>query len=139
MQRGARSAAGADAGADFKTSPVARHYGIMAARHGFEMSPPTRPDLRRRGPRAHGGTARPRPQLAAVGAKNHRHSVNNPYARFQDPYGRRDLAAKAIHTPLTKLQCSPTPDGAAAAVVVSERFVEERGLGRRPSRSSPRR
>ncbi|HYF28136.1 MAG TPA: hypothetical protein VD931_20495 [Baekduia sp.] len=34
-----------------------------------------------------------------------------------------------IHAPLTKLQCSPTSDGAAAVVVASERFVEEHGLG----------
>ena len=33
-----------------------------------------------------------------------------------------------IHEPLTKLQCSPTSDGAAAAVVASERFVEEHDL-----------
>ena len=33
-----------------------------------------------------------------------------------------------IHEPLTKLQCSPTSDGAAAALVASERFVEEHGL-----------
>jgi acetyl-CoA acetyltransferase len=33
-----------------------------------------------------------------------------------------------IHDPLTKLQCSPTSDGAAAAIVASERFVRENGL-----------
>ncbi|WP_353942262.1 lipid-transfer protein [Streptomyces sp. HUAS MG91] len=128
MQRGALGG-GADGG-DFKTSPVARHYGIMAARHGFEMSPPTAQifgDAAREHMEKHGTTPA---QLAAVGAKNHRHSVNNPYAQFQDAYTVDEiLAAKTIHTPLTKLQCSPTSDGAAAAVVVSERFVEERGLG----------
>src|SRR5256714_10204312 len=36
-----------------------------------------------------------------------------------------------IHSPLTKLQCSPTSDGAACAIVASERFVEEHGLGDR--------
>ncbi|MFI7007168.1 lipid-transfer protein [Streptomyces sp. NPDC050145] len=128
MQRGALGG-GADGG-DFKTSPVARHYGIMAARHGFEMSPPTAQifgDAAREHMEKYGTTAA---QLAAVGAKNHRHSVNNPYAQFQDAYTVDEvLAAKTIHQPLTKLQCSPTSDGAAAAVVVSERFVEERGLG----------
>ncbi|MET8470995.1 lipid-transfer protein [Streptomyces sp. NPDC006422] len=130
MQRGALGG-GADGG-DFKTSPVARHYGIMAARHGFEMSPPTAQifgDAAREHMEKYGTTEA---QLAAVGAKNHRHSVNNPYAQFQDPYTVDEiLAAKTIHMPLTKLQCSPTSDGAAAAVVVSERFVEERGLGDR--------
>lgn len=67
-------------------------------------------------------------QLAAVGAKNHRHSAHNPYARFRDVYGVDEiLASRVVHRPLTKLQCSPTSDGAAAAVVVSERFAEERG------------
>jgi acetyl-CoA acyltransferase len=33
-----------------------------------------------------------------------------------------------VHRPLTRLQCSPTSDGAAAAVVVSERFAEQRSL-----------
>ncbi|WP_428955010.1 lipid-transfer protein [Streptomyces sp. cg35] len=128
MQRGALGG-GADGG-DFKTSPVARHYGIMAARHGFEMSPPTAQifgDAAREHMEWHGTTAA---QLAAVAAKNHRHSANNPYAQFQDVYTVDEiLAAKTIHLPLTKLQCSPTSDGAAAAVVVSERFVEERDLG----------
>jgi sterol carrier protein 2 len=31
-----------------------------------------------------------------------------------------------IHFPLTKLQCSPTSDGAGAAVIVSERFLNSR-------------
>lgn len=31
-----------------------------------------------------------------------------------------------IHFPLTKLQCSPTSDGAAAAVIVSQRFLDAR-------------
>ncbi|MGW4388448.1 lipid-transfer protein [Streptomyces sp. NPDC004685] len=128
MQRGALGG-GADGG-DFKTSPVARHYGIMAAKHGFEMSPPTAQifgDAAREHMEKYGTTEA---QLAAVGAKSHRHSVNNPYAQFQDPYTVDEiLAAKTIHAPLTKLQCSPTSDGAAAAVVVSERFVELHDLG----------
>lgn len=102
----------------------------MAAKHGFEMSPPTAQifgDAAREHMEKYGTTEA---QLAAVGAKNHRHSVNNPYAQFQDPYTVDEiLAAKTIHAPLTKLQCSPTSDGAAAAVVVSERFVELHDLG----------
>ncbi|MFK0021584.1 lipid-transfer protein [Streptomyces sp. NPDC090798] len=123
MKRGALGG-GADGG-DFSTSPVARHYGVMAARHGFEMSPPTAQifgDAAREHMEKYGTTEA---QLAAVGAKNHRHSANNPYAQFQDVYGVDEiLAARVVHRPLTKLQCSPTSDGAAAAVVVSERFVE---------------
>jgi acetyl-CoA acetyltransferase len=66
---------------------------------------------------------------AWIGWKNHKHSVNNPYAQFQDEYSLEDIkAAKMIHEPLTKLQCSPTSDGAAAVVVASERYVDEHDL-----------
>jgi len=69
---------------------------------------------------------------AWIGWKNHKHSTNNPYAQFQDEYSLDEIkAAKMIHEPLTKLQCSPTSDGSAAAIVASERFVEEHGLGER--------
>ncbi|MFE3520100.1 lipid-transfer protein [Streptomyces sp. NPDC059161] len=131
MKRGALGG-GSEGGSDgdtFATSPVARHYGIMAARHGFEMSPPTAQifgSAAREHMERYGTTAA---QLAAVGAKNHRHSANNPNAQFQDAYSVEEvLAAKTIHRPLTKLQCSPTSDGAAAAVVVSERFADQHGL-----------
>src|SRR6201990_1371467 len=33
-----------------------------------------------------------------------------------------------IHDPLTKLRCSPTSDGAACAIVASERYVDSHGL-----------
>ncbi|MEU7735221.1 lipid-transfer protein [Streptomyces griseus] len=131
MSRGSLGAGAGGAG-DFATSPVARHYGIMAAAHGFEASPPTAQifgNAAREHMERYGTTPE---QLAAVGAKNHRHSVHNPYAQFQDPYTVEEiLAARTVHRPLTKLQCSPTSDGAAAAVVVSERFVERHGLGER--------
>ena len=66
---------------------------------------------------------------AWIGWKNHKHSVNNPYAQFQDEYSLEDIkAAKMIHDPLTKLQCSPTSDGSACAIVASERYVDEHGL-----------
>ncbi|HEX6153133.1 MAG TPA: lipid-transfer protein, partial [Solirubrobacterales bacterium] len=35
---------------------------------------------------------------------------------------------KMIHDPLTKLQCSPTSDGSACAIVASERYVDQHGL-----------
>nr|WP_030121929.1 beta-ketoacyl synthase N-terminal-like domain-containing protein [Streptomyces californicus] len=131
MTRGALGG-GTGGGGDLAGSPVARHYGIMAAAHGFEASPPTAQifgNAAREHMERYGTTPA---QLAAVGAKNHRHSVNNPYAQFQDPYTVEEvLASRTVHRPLTKLQCSPTSDGAAAAVVVSERFADLHGLGDR--------
>ncbi|GAA3121765.1 lipid-transfer protein [Streptomyces rameus] len=127
MKKGALGG-GADGG-DFAASPVARHYGIMAARHGFATAPPTA-QIFAAAAREHMekyGTTEA--QLAAVAAKNHRHSAHNPNAQFRDVYDVQDiLAARVVHHPLTKLQCSPTSDGAAAAVVVSERFARRRSL-----------
>jgi acetyl-CoA acyltransferase len=69
---------------------------------------------------------------AWIGWKNHKHSVNNPNAQFQDEYTIDEIkAAKMIHEPLTKLQCSPTSDGSGAAVIASERFVDEHDLWER--------
>jgi acetyl-CoA acyltransferase len=117
---------------DFNASPLARHYTLMAELHGFEPSPPTAQifgDAAREHMDRYGTTAE---QLAMVAAKNHRHSVHNPNAQFQDEYSVQEiLDAKEIHRPLTKLQCSPTSDGSAAAVVVSERFVDEHDLAGR--------
>ncbi|WP_319449805.1 MULTISPECIES: thiolase C-terminal domain-containing protein [unclassified Mycobacterium] len=67
--------------------------------------------------------------FAWIGWKNHKHSVNNPRSQFQDEYTLEQIAqARMIWNPLTKLQCSPTSDGAASAIVASERFVEEHDL-----------
>ncbi|QDY76536.1 thiolase C-terminal domain-containing protein [Streptomyces qinzhouensis] len=118
---------GAGAGDDFAASPVARHYGVMAAGHGFGAAPPTAQifgNAAREHMERYGTTEA---QLAAVAAKNHRHSAHNPRAQFRDVYTVEEiLAARSIHRPLTKLQCSPTSDGAAAVVVGSERFLRQR-------------
>lgn len=67
-----------------------------------------------------------REQLAAVAAKNHHHSVDNPFAQFRDDVTLDDvLADRVVADPLTRLQCSPTSDGAAAIVVCSEGFAAD--------------
>ncbi len=69
--------------------------------------------------------------FAKIGYKNHKHSVNNPYAQFQDEYTLDDiLASRMISDPLTKLQCSPTSDGSGAAIVVSEDVRRQARAGR---------
>jgi acetyl-CoA acetyltransferase len=73
-----------------------------------------------------------REQLAGVAVKNHSHSMGNPYAQFQEAYTLEEvLADKPVHGPLTRSQCSPMSDGAAAAIIVSERFVSERFVSER--------
>ncbi|HEY7053153.1 MAG TPA: lipid-transfer protein [Mycobacterium sp.] len=67
--------------------------------------------------------------FAKIGYKNHKHSVNNPFAQFQESYTMDDiLASRMIYDPLTKLQCSPTSDGSGAAILASEAFVDQHDL-----------
>jgi len=71
-------------------------------------------------------------QFAKIGYKNHKHSVNNPYAQFQDEYTLEQIQqSRMVYDPLTKLQCSPTSDGSGAAILASEAFVEEHELAGR--------
>lgn len=66
-----------------------------------------------------------------IAHKNHKHSVNNPYAQFQQEYSLADISkSPRVHEILTRLQCSPTSDGSAACVVASEEFVRRHGLER---------
>ncbi len=112
-----------------RTNPIDKHAMAMFELREPEASPPA-PQMFGNAGREHmeryGSQA---DHYAWIGWKNHKHSVNNPYAQFQDEYSIEDIkAAKVIHEPLTKLQCSPTSDGSGAAIVASERFVDEHGL-----------
>ncbi len=59
-------------------------------------------------------------QLAQVSVKNRRHAAHNPLAQFREVVTiEQVLAAPLIADPITRLQCCPTADGAAALVLVS--------------------
>jgi acetyl-CoA acyltransferase len=63
--------------------------------------------------------------FAKIAVKNHRHSVHNPRSQYQEACSLEEvLASRMIYEPLTLLQACPTSDGAAAAVVVSERHLK---------------
>lgn len=67
--------------------------------------------------------------FAKIAYKNHLHSVNNPYSQFQDKYTLEQIMkSPKVFGPLTKLQCCPTSDGSAAAVLASEDFVRRHKL-----------
>lgn len=60
-------------------------------------------------------------QIAAVCAKNHQHSVHNPWSQFRKPYSVDGvLAAPPITYPITLPMCAPLSDGAAAAILCTE-------------------
>ena len=70
-------------------------------------------------------------QFAKVSVKNHHHSTMNPKAMYQiETPLETVMNAEMISYPNTKLMCSVNVDGAAAAVLASERMAKELGMGR---------
>jgi acetyl-CoA acetyltransferase len=70
-------------------------------------------------------------QFAKVSVKNHAHSVKNPKSMYRKETPlEMVMNAEMIAYPNTKLMCSVNVDGAAAAVLASEKKAKELGLGR---------
>ena len=73
-------------------------------------------------------------QFAMVASKNSFHGSLNPNAQFQQALSVEDvLSERLIVEPLTRAMCSPIGDGAAAAIVMSEKKARELGV-RKPVR-----
>ena len=72
-------------------------------------------------------------QIAAVCAKNHQHSVHNPFSQFRKPFTIDEvLAAPPITYPITLPMCAPLSDGAAAAILCTEDGLKRIGADRKP-------
>lgn len=53
-------------------------------------------------------------------------SVNSPYSQFRDVYTLEQIMSSPVqHKFMTKLQCCPTSDGAAAVIVCSQNFLDK--------------
>jgi len=64
--------------------------------------------------------------FAKIAAKNHKHSLNNPYSQFRKGYSLEEVMnSTKIHGFLTKLQCCPTSDGAGAAILCDEATMKK--------------
>ena len=112
-----------------RTNPMDKHAMVMMELQGFAAAPPA--------PQMFGGAGREhmekygttREQLAKVAAKNRRHAVDNERSQFRQAATVEEvLASPMIFDPLTKFQCCPTTDGAAAAVLCSEEFARKLGI-----------
>lgn len=86
-------------------------FGIRARRHMAEF----------------GTTER---QLASVAVKNRGHARHNPFAQFREPVTVEEvLSSPMVADPLTRLQCCPIADGAAAVVLCSPAMAKRLGRG----------
>lgn len=112
-----------------RTNPMDKHIMLMMELHKFGMAPPAAQMFGNAG-REHMEKHKSTPEhFAKIAFKNHRNSVNNPYSQFRDEYTLDQIkSAPVVYEPLTKLQCCPTSDGAACAIVASEAFVKAHGL-----------
>jgi sterol carrier protein 2 len=74
----------------------------------------------------YGATAEDFAQVALV---NCVHSQHSPYSHFRDICTMDQiLNPQMIQSPVTKLQCCPTSDGAAATAIVSQAFFNQQPL-----------
>jgi acetyl-CoA acetyltransferase len=97
--------------ADDKIVP-ATHFALLAARYMAQ----------------HGVSAA---QIGAVAVKNHRNGARNPYAQRQKERSLEEvMAPPAISGSLTRLQCCPIGEGAAAILVASDDAIARLGIDR---------
>ena len=69
--------------------------------------------------------------FARVAVKNHGNGAHNPYAQRQQARSLADvLNDPPISGPLTRLQCCPVGEGAAAVIVASEDAIARLGIDR---------
>jgi acetyl-CoA C-acetyltransferase len=68
-------------------------------------------------------------QVAELPVRLRRNAALNPRAELRDPLTVDDvLASRIVSPPIHKLEAPPWSDGAACAIVVSERWAHDRGL-----------
>jgi len=124
MERGSLKSGYSD-----RTDPMEPHMKVMAQVRGVTNAPFAPQLFGNAGKEYMEKYGVTKEQLAKIAEKNHRHSTKNPYAQFREEYSLADiLRSKTIFEPLTLLQCSPTSEGSAAAIVVSEEFVRKHKL-----------
>lgn len=112
-----------------RSNPLEKHIDVLINKYGMSACP-FAPQLFGSAGKEHMETYGTKVEhFAKIGWKNHKHSVNNPYSQFQDEYSLDEIMkSRPVFDFLTVLQCCPTSDGAAAAIVSSEEFVQKHGL-----------
>ncbi|MBW2233322.1 MAG: thiolase family protein [Deltaproteobacteria bacterium] len=67
-------------------------------------------------------------QIAAVAVKNHGNAASNPYAQFQKVRSLDEVLEHPVAGSLTRLQCCPFGEGAAAVILASDEGIERLGI-----------
>lgn len=116
-------------GYDDRTNPMDRHVGALAENVGIEPAPIPAQLFGAAGIEHMKKYGTKEEHMAKIAWKNHKHSINNPKSQFRDEYTLEQImSSPVVYGPLTKLQCCPTSDGSAAAILASEEYVKAHGL-----------
>ncbi|XP_053100562.1 sterol carrier protein 2 isoform X2 [Hemicordylus capensis] len=109
--------------------PMDKHVEVMINKYGLAAAP-IAPQFFGHAGKEHMEKYGTKPEhFAKIAWKNHKHSTNNPNSQFQKEYSLDEvLQSHKVFDFLTLLQCCPTSDGAAAAILASEEFVRKNGL-----------
>lgn len=112
-----------------RTSPLQRHFDVMHVTREKSDAPFASQMFGNAGREHMEKYGTTKEQFCKVAYKNHKHSVNNPYAQFQKEFPlEKIMSSPTVYEPLTLLQCCPTSEGAGAAIFVSEDFVKKHNL-----------
>jgi acetyl-CoA acetyltransferase len=112
-----------------RTQPLDKHFLLMMDLQQFTPAPPAAQMFGGAGRELIEKYGTTKEQLARVAVKNRKHGLHNERAQFREECTvEQILGSPMIHEPLTKFQCCPTTDGAAAAVLCSEEFAKKHGI-----------
>uniref|UniRef100_A0A8D0DVI3 Sterol carrier protein 2 n=1 Tax=Salvator merianae TaxID=96440 RepID=A0A8D0DVI3_SALMN len=112
-----------------RVNPLDKHIEAMISKYGMATAPAAAQFFGNAGREHMEKYGTKLEHFAKIAWKNHKHSVHNTNSQFQEEYSLDDvLQSRKIYDFLTILQCCPTSDGAAAAVLASEEFVRKNGL-----------
>ncbi|KAH7723247.1 non-specific lipid-transfer protein-like isoform 2 [Aphelenchoides avenae] len=111
---------------DDRALPADKHIEVMCETYGISHAPITCQMFGNAGKEHMEKYGTKREHFAKIAYKNHLHSVNNPKSQFQKKYTLDEVInARKVYDFLGLLECSPTSDGAAAVVIVSENFLNK--------------
>uniref|UniRef100_A0A7E4W7G9 Sterol carrier protein 2 n=1 Tax=Panagrellus redivivus TaxID=6233 RepID=A0A7E4W7G9_PANRE len=109
---------------DGRALPVDKHIEVMAETYGLFPAPMTCQMFTNAGKEHMEKYGTKREHFAKIAYKNHKHSVHNEKSQFRKEFTYEQvLNARKIYDFCGLLECSPTSDGSAAIVIVSERFL----------------
>ncbi|XP_065657903.1 sterol carrier protein 2 isoform X3 [Hydra vulgaris] len=112
-----------------RTIPLDKHLEVLDSIYGLGASPFAAQIFGNAGREHMEKYGTTKEHFAKIALKNHRHSVKNKRSQFCDEYTLDQiLQSGEVHHPLTKLQCCPTSDGGAAAIICSETFLNKHSL-----------